>query len=42
MYTHMIKQRKRALGKGFWGDKLAQEKSEQRRQAIQDAAKKIR
>lgn len=21
MYTHMIKQRKRAIGKGFWGNK---------------------
>ena len=20
MYTHMIKQRRRAIGKGFWGD----------------------
>ena len=25
MYTHMIKQRRRALGKGFWGDKRTKE-----------------
>lgn len=42
MYTHMIKQRKRAIGKGFWGDKLAEQKVERRRAAIREAAKKIK
>lgn len=34
MYSHMIKQRKRAIGKGFWGNK----KSEARKKAAFAAA----
>lgn len=34
MYTHMIKQRKRAIGKGFWGNK----KADARKQAALAAA----
>lgn len=35
MYTHMMKQRTRALGRGFWGDKLAQQKLEAAKAAKQ-------
>lgn len=38
MYTHMMKQRKKAIGKGFWGDKRAQEKAQQRQKMIREAA----
>lgn len=31
MYTYMIKQRKKAIGKGFWGDKVIQELAEKKR-----------
>ncbi|UZJ53486.1 hypothetical protein CBS101457_002806 [Exobasidium rhododendri] len=36
MYSHMIKQRRRSLGKGFWGNKRAEDK---RRAAMDKAAK---
>jgi hypothetical protein len=36
MYTHMIKQRRRAIGKGFWGNKRAEDK---KRNALNAAAK---
>lgn len=42
MYTHMIKQRKRALGKGFWGDKKTKQKQEERRKKIVEAGKKTK
>ncbi|CAO1627635.1 unnamed protein product [Parajaminaea phylloscopi] len=42
MYTHMMKQRKRALGKGFWGDKRIKEKQEERRRKIAEASQKAR
>lgn len=42
MYSHMMKQRRRAIGKGFWGDKITQARVEKRKQAIQEAARKLR
>lgn len=42
MYIHMIKQRKRALGKGFWGDKRIKEKQEERRRKILEASQKAK
>ncbi|CAO1630373.1 unnamed protein product [Sympodiomycopsis kandeliae] len=42
MYTHMMKQRKRAIGKGFWGDKLQQKKVDEKTKAFQEVGKKIR
>lgn len=42
MYTHMMGQRKRAIGRGFWGDKLAQKKVDERQKAIQEASKKVK
>ncbi|PWZ03051.1 PTPLA-domain-containing protein [Testicularia cyperi] len=32
MYTHMMRQRKKAIGKGLWGDKLVQEIAAKKRQ----------
>jgi len=31
MYTHMMSQRRRAIGKGFWGDKQIKEIAEKKR-----------
>lgn len=42
MYTHMMGQRRRAIGKGFWGDKLTQKKVEERQRVIREASKKVR
>ncbi|KAN0066555.1 hypothetical protein ACQY0O_000649 [Thecaphora frezii] len=37
MYTHMIKQRRRAIGKGFWGDKKVKELVEQKKKKVDEA-----
>lgn len=31
MYSHMMSQRRRAIGKGFWGDKAIEEKIEKKK-----------
>jgi hypothetical protein len=36
MYTHMMKQRRRAIGKGFWGSKRFEER---KRNALAQAAR---
>ncbi|EPQ31896.1 uncharacterized protein PFL1_00095 [Pseudozyma flocculosa PF-1] len=37
MYTHMIKQRRRAIGKGFWGDKKVQQLVDDKKKQADDA-----
>ena len=32
MYTYMIKQRRKVIGKGFWGNKLVDELREKKKQ----------